>query len=87
MRHFSKASRLRLIEATSVVEPGPPEAPEEVIITTRGIVRTTANQIAITDGAVQTGLVFAIAAGIFCLRPQRLPGPDDHAARPPTDPR
>ena len=24
MRHFSKASRLRLIEASSVTEPGPP---------------------------------------------------------------
>ena len=25
VRHFSKASRLRLMEASSVVEPGPPE--------------------------------------------------------------
>jgi peptidoglycan/LPS O-acetylase OafA/YrhL len=48
--------------------------------------------LAAADGAVQTGLVFALAAGIFCLRPPPAsvpapppsdrPGHDEPSARP-----
>jgi peptidoglycan/LPS O-acetylase OafA/YrhL len=41
--------------------------------------------LAATQGAVQTGLVFALAAGIFCLRPPPAAEPARHGDRPGRD--